>query len=205
MLTTRDELVTKSGQGDLRNSLRSAIYGLWLGEFSLWNFVDIVVMTIDRSYTRAWYESMAECGLTPSEMTDDERERLNTEVANDIQYAVTFGNDIMNNSKRAKGKLGPLMQRAEMWFSRYTYVRDLARTYACGDQKLRWVWNPRKEHCSDCARLNGRVYRASVWRKYDLSPRSRDLECRGFHCGCQFIQTNEPVTPGRPPDIYGRI
>lgn len=58
-----------------------------------------------------------------------------------------------------------------------------------------WVYDPRKEHCVDCARLNGVVLSATEWRQMKargIFPQSNQLECRGFHCGCDLRRTSTP-------------
>jgi hypothetical protein len=56
-------------------------------------------------------------------------------------------------------------------------------------------------NCTDCRRLNGRVYRSSTWRKADLYPRKHTLECKGYRCACEFVLTSKPCTPGFPPRL----
>lgn len=58
-------------------------------------------------------------------------------------------------------------------------------------------------NCADCSRVEGRVYRNSVWAKYGWQPGSSDLACQGFRCRCTLDPTDEPVTSGRPPSMRG--
>lgn len=186
---------------DYQGGIRSAVRGLWSGDLGWFDAVDSMVGEIERNFTRAWEEGMSSCGIRLDEMTLEESSRLRLEINNEIQYVYTFADAIINNSRANNGKLRTLYDRVDMWINRYNSVRDLAMTYACQDQKLMWVMGYTKEHCLDCLRLDGRVYRASLWRSADLYPRKHSLQCGGFRCACEFVSTNEPATPGFPPRI----
>lgn len=190
----------QAGLEDFRRALRSAVRGLWLGHLDLYRFVESMSGSIHRGLTRAWFEGLRGCGIAPGEITPDEQLILDGEINAQISYLVPFGLDIVE-SRDTGGRLRDLFSRLEMWTGRYHSVSGLAQSIACQDRKLKWVWNPLKEHCGSCRRLNGRVYRASTWRRYNIYPRMRALECKGYRCGCYFEQTNDPVTPGRPPNI----
>ena len=123
-------------------------------------------------------------------------------------YAAKLAADVEAKNKDAGGELSPLVARAGMWATRYTEVRNMARTLAGAEQRLEWVWTPRKEHCPDCRRLNGIVKRASTWllaRARGLYPQSRALDCHGYKCGCELKPTNKPLTPGPLPKIKREI
>ncbi len=189
------------GETDYSRSIRSAVYGLWSGQMSFPGYVQTMVGAIDRGFTRAWMQGASDCGIGEGELTPEENQALYTEINSEISFIYGFADDIMAGSRDNKGKLGPLYSRAEMWVNRFEFIRSMARSMACKDQKLQWKMGPTKEHCKDCIRMNNRVYRASIWDKYGLVPRSRDLECGGYHCLCEFVPTNLPVTPGRPPGL----
>jgi len=183
--------------------IRAATRGLWTGALSYDQFFDAMDATIRRGLPQAWHEGAQECGIAPSELSSAEKVGLQQAIVSELNYIDGFATAIEAGSKANGGKLEPLMSRADLWVARYNDVTNRARVKACADKKLMWVWNPRKEHCADCARLNGRVYRASTWDRYGLRPQSPDLECKGFKCGCSFAPTDESCTPGRPPSLVG--
>lgn len=189
---------------DYGRLIRSEVYALWSGVTDMFTFVDNLSTLTYRFLTEAWNEGMKECGIAPEEMTPGERFALVQVLTEQYTYIVSYGNDIVNGSKVNGGKLTPLNKRAQMWANRYQATRSQAMQMACGDKKLRWVVNPLKEHCSSCLKLDGRVYRASIWQKYDIRPRDvrpGHLICKGFRCGCELIVTTDKVTPGRPPNM----
>ena len=192
-----------SGLAEYARAIRANIYRLWAGYAEIWDFDNGMAISIRRGFTRAWHQGAAEMGIKPGELTEEEEQALARNINSDISYVFRFGQDIVAGSKENGGLLRVQQRRGELWINRYNAVRNEARVMAGKNRKLRWVWNPLKEHCSDCGRLNGRVYRARVWDEYGIVPQSPALECEGWRCGCQFIQTDAPVTPGRPPNIGG--
>lgn len=81
-----------------------------------------------------------------------------------------------------------LPARIALWVTTLRGVASVAQTWRRDDPRLMWVWNPLKEHCDDCANLNGQVHRASEWRQMRIEPQSRLLQCGGWRCGCRFVE-----------------
>ena len=196
-------MLLKSIQG-YRASIRSSVRGLWSGTWDYYTFIDQMSLAIERGFTQAWYEGAKQYGIYPSEITDEERAVLASEVSKEIGFVGNLGHAINANSKAVGGKLEPLFARAELWVSAYNRVAVMGSMFAAKDQKLEWQLGMSKEHCSDCVRYNGRVYRASVWRKHNIQTRMYELECRGYKCKCSFVVTDKPANPGYPPRPRGR-
>jgi hypothetical protein len=194
-------MLLKSIEG-YRLNIRSAVRGFWNGTFDYFAFRDQMSLAIERGFTQAWYEGAKIYGINPSELTQEEHDALTAEVNKEIGFIGGLGQAIMANQKSFGGKLQPLLTRSELWVSAYNRVRILGSSYAAKDQKVRWEYGD-TEHCVDCLKYNGRVYRASIWRKYDIQPRSYRLACHGYHCLCEFIPTDAPCTPGFPPQPSG--
>lgn len=184
---------------DYASSLRAGVYGLWRGELSTFDFVENFAIAIERGFTQAWHAGMGECGVLPGDMTEEEKAELQDQINIEIGYVVNFANAVAEGNRDSGTLLRIHTERIPMWVNKYLGIRSLAKTFACADKMLEWVWNPIKEHCPDCLRLNGRVHRASVWRASGWWPRSIDLACGGFRCGCELMPTKKPGTPGRLP------
>lgn len=195
------EVKSAGGEQDYKKAINAAVRMLWMGDTDLMGFVDGMVGSIQRGLTRAWNEGAGSCGIKPNELTVEELFALQGIINGEISHVLAYGQSIEKNSRANKGKLAPFLRRAQMWGNKYMAVFYQAQTTACADLKLKWVWNPLKEHCDSCKILNGRVYRASTWKKYDIYPRMRRLMCHGLKCGCTFEITQEPCTPGHPPEI----
>jgi hypothetical protein len=197
----RDEKA--SSEDTYRRSLSENVRALWKGHMGLYEFVQAYDSAVTRGLTRAAYEGIAEFGLSPTDMTDEERSKLRSIINKELTYVWSFGQKIVVSQQVSGGKLSPLLDRVSLWVNRYVEVYELFKSFAAKDKKLKWIVNPQKEHCVDCLRLEGRIYRGSIWAKYEISPRSFNLNCSGLKCGCSFVATNDKVTPGRPPKLVG--
>jgi hypothetical protein len=203
-LSDRNKLVVKAvdaRQRDYARGVRSLVYSLWRGYTEQNAFIHTMVYAIERNIMLAWAEGAKACGISEEELTLEEISARKNLINSQYPYLIDFADAIIQGSRDNNGKLTPLYRRAEMWVNRFNEARNQAKQMACGDKKLMWVMNPLKEHCTDCLMLNGKVYRASVWKKYDLRPQMRKLECHGYKCGCSFTPTDDPATPGHPPII----
>lgn len=181
-------------------SIRAAARGLWSGKSDLLDFVDMMYSAIRRGYEQAWREGAAECGIGPKERTPEEQAILDEMVVANQGYVVRYGDWIETHNQASGAKLQPVLDRSELWVNRYNEVKARAQVMSCQNQKLVWRYGP-TEHCADCRKLNGRVYRAEIWRRYSLRPQSPDLACRGYRCQCRLEPTDLPVTPGHPPAL----
>lgn len=188
---------------DYSRGVRSQVYSLWRGYSDTSGFIHTMVYSIERNIMLAWAEGAKSCGISEDELTVEEISARRNLINSQYPYLVDFADAIVQGSRENKGKLAPLYRRAELWINRVDEARNMAKQMACRDQKLKWVMNPLKEHCADCLHLNGRIYRASTWKKYDIHPQMRSLACHGYQCGCSFIPTDEPATRGKPPAIGG--
>jgi hypothetical protein len=64
-----------------------------------------------------------------------------------------------------------------------------------GAPRKMWLWryNPAKEHCVTCLRLNGQVHQMKTYASRGLLPRSTRLVCHGDNCGCRLIPHDGPA------------
>lgn len=194
-------LTNNKSLSDFRSAIRAEVRRLWTGNGDIFDFFEGMNSAINIYFEQAWAEGARQCGIEPSERTVEEAQELEQFKVSNRQYITRFGEAVEKNSRENGGKLTPLLSRSDLWTNTYREVQNKAQQMACGDIKLKWLWNPLKDHCSSCRKLNGRVYRASIWDKYNIRPQMRGLECGGWRCGCEFVPTDEPVTPGRPPAI----
>lgn len=186
-----------------RRNIRAAVRGLWLGAMDFNQFYSAMEAVIRIGIPQAWHEGAAECGIKPSELKPEEKLEIEGAIFDEFNYIFGFAEAIESGSKENGGKLGPLMNRADLWVNRYNQIREKAKGLACADHKAKWVYGDTVQHCEDCSRVVGRVYRLSTWDKYGWIPGSRELACGGWRCKCQRMPTDEPCTPGRPPNLSG--
>lgn len=184
-------------------NLRAAIYGLWSGKMDFDQAFQQIYAAIDRGLTQGWYEGAKECGITPAELSPEERAALAQAQAIEKSYVFQLLADVEENSQANGGKRAALYQRLDGWVNRYRDMVNRAKLMACADKKLRWDLGP-TEHCTSCAKLAGKVKRASYWQQRGIHPQAPPnplLECEGWHCQCSLTPTDEPATPGPLPSL----
>jgi len=197
----------EDARSDMGLGIRASIRGLWSGKIDQFSFIDSMVVTLDRNLRRAWDEGLAQAGIAPGEMSDAEQDALMALINGQFQYLPPFSQVIVNSSKANGGKLGPLLQRGELWLGRYDEAVVRAKTMASGNKKMRWTLHGHhvtKKPCSSCLRLNGKVKRANFWHEKGILPRVAGcwwLICKGYRCGCDLIETNEPLSKGPLPSL----
>lgn len=185
-----------------RTSIRAAVRGIFSGSIDALSGADAIFSAIRRGFTQAWYEGAKQAGILPDELTPDELKKLGEMIGDNNQYVGRFV-DWINQIKANGGTVQSVFDRAEMWINRYEEVKATAQSMAAGDKKLRWILGNTERHCRSCLKLNGRVHRASLWASKNIHPRMTDgrLACNGYRCDCRFMETDEPATKGRFPNL----
>lgn len=196
------EAATTKSLSTFQASINASARGLWLDELDALAGADALFSAIGRGFEQAFRDGQKECGILPGERTEEESKELTRLIGDNYQYVGRFVEWIIQHSKANGGNWEMIKSRASEWVNRYVYVQTVAREMTCADQKEIWLYGP-AEHCCDCLRLHGRVYRNSTWRKYGLEPRSPNLACFGGHCKCERKSTDLPLTRGRPPTLRG--
>jgi hypothetical protein len=189
-------------EADYRTGIRRLFRGYWNGSFSMFEFLDNGQSVIGRGYRQAWHEGAAREGVRPDELTHVELGEINSAINAEVGNLLMAATDLQGKLKTDGGKWGPIQKRADTWASRYEQIAARAELTAAGDKKKKWTYGD-TEHCEDCRKLNGRVYRASKWREANIEPRSSRLQCFGIHCQCRFEDTDEPITRGKIPRLRG--
>jgi hypothetical protein len=194
---------TGVGLAEFRQQVRSAVYGAWSGKLTPFDATDTLILAVERAFLRAWTEGARQLGIEPQEWTIEERNRLQSEINDQIRFVFGFINDVVAKNRASRTLLRTHIHRAELWTMRYNQIVDLARTMAKDDQKLVWTLHA-QESCPDCLHLAGRVHRASVWRRYGCLPRAPRLNCMASAhgvpvCKCELLPTLLRASPGHPP------
>lgn len=189
----------ESAEEEYQRAIRAAVRGLWQGVFTYDDFFETMIITIRRGLTKAWHEGAAEAGVRPDELSPREEAALEQNIIAQYGYLDGIAVFVEKQSRANGGKLAICLARAALWGNRYGEIKALALTMAMGDRKLQWILGATEKHCTTCAGLHMRVYRASTWQENGALPRTRRLECRGFMCLCDLVPTTDRITPGRFP------
>lgn len=192
-----------------RRAIRGAVRSLWTGalgsdEFEAkLQFFDAMDAAIRRGLTQSWALGLKDVGIKPGEQTTEERVQLARLIQNETNFIFGFA-DAIWEGRKGIGKLGIQFVRADGWAQRARDVRNQATMLAKDNPKLEWIFDPRKEHCVSCAKLNGKVKRLSFWKTADVHPQqfpNPKLECTGFNCGCVRHPTDKPLSRGPLPRV----
>ncbi len=188
---------------DYQAAIKRGVYGLWSGKLDASEAFAHMWLAIEKGLMWAWYSGASECGISPDELSTEERAALGDAIYNELYYLERLIYDVARNNKASGYPLSGWNVRLAMWTNRYNDVVNRAKMMACGDQKLKWNLGPTKEHCNDCSRLNGKVKRASTWAASGWTPQGHNLECKGYLCQCSLDITTDKLTPGRLPKAGG--
>lgn len=135
---------------------------------------------------------------TAAKLTQDERETMQILINDQVGFLSNVSRDVIGGDYN----YAMLRYRVELWAN-----KGLDGIYyggmVAGEANPNLIWNigATEKHCTDCLKLNGRVYRARTWAKHDTRPRADNLECKGFQCDCSLEETTQSLTPGRPPRL----
>jgi hypothetical protein len=186
-----------------RTALRAVIRGVWQGEMGYLQALDAFTSAVRRHFTQAAISGAKENGVTFPEFSEKELNYLNSRIFDELQYVPGFINTVMLNPKGV-APIDSYFNRIDQWVSRWGEVRKRLQIMTAGNKKFLWKMDPGKEHCIDCLRLHGKVFRASVWESVNAYPNSPSLSCGlGGKCGCLLEETSAPLSKGRPPKLVG--
>ena len=177
------------------NRIRSYTASLWRGDINESEFASAMITLVEVGMRNAWLEGMAEAGIMEGEMNQDEIIALAQLISFQWNYIDGYANYIVENSRANGIKLNTLEPRMQMWINRYNESKNQALQMAKTDPKLEWVLGL-TEHCADCKKYNGKVKRASYWKKIGARPQLPTLACKGINCECQLVPTDKPLSKG---------
>ena len=201
--TRPGERLREASIDSYRLNLRGNVRALWTGEWSMSEFIGAMTDTVERGIMDAWKEGAAKAGVAEDELTQAE---LDARMAfmwaqwSQLPGLATF---VDAHSQANEGKLETALGRVDLWVNQYNAATTEAQMMAKADQKMLWMLGPTEEHCRDCAKYAGRVYRASTWLKYNIRPQAMALACHGYRCACTTVPTDLPANKGRPPAMTG--
>lgn len=93
-------------------------------------------------------------------------------------------------------RLPALGQRLSLWVLGALGLANVAQVLGHPEQRYEWVLGATRQHCGDCARLNGQVHTGSEWKRSGWTPQGHNLECKGWNCDCKLMPTNRPEQGG---------
>jgi hypothetical protein len=178
--------------------------GVYTGTLTSFEGADALFSAVGRGYEQAFTEGQKACGVLANERTEEESAELTRLIGDNYQYVGRYIEWIVAHNKASGSPFEMIKARALLWVNRYEAIKAQAQAMACANKKLRWqIGKVKKESCRTCLKLNGRVARASAWNERNIYPRmvNGKLKCGGYNCHCGFIETDQPATRGRWPNL----
>lgn len=202
------EITTLSEQAaGYRRDINGIVRSVWNSTMAVEQGFELFEDSVRFHLTRAWYAGAKECGISPNELSLDERNQLRSVIASETARIFSFLLEVEEGNKAAGVLFGRYRSRVDTWALRYPDVQNRARVMACGDKKLEWVINYTrnvKNNCSSCMKLSGKVKRGSTWQRLGIQPQNPPndlLVCQGWLCGCALVPTDKPMSKGPLPKL----
>lgn len=136
-------------------------------------------------------------GKTIAQLTDEDRRIISEQTEINLDAipglylaSVAFGGDEETPTDEL------IDNRVTLWGIGLLGVYALGFLHGGDDaQPIGWILGAR-DHCDDCLRLSAIVATREQWRTSGWYPKSHSLACKGFNCGCEFAEVDEPLTGG---------
>jgi HK97 family phage portal protein len=126
-----------------------------------------------------------------ADLSRADRTELDEQLEINLESVGKFSTDIYAGTYAVEGGQENATSRVALWAAAALGIYALGQQIRRDNPKLMWVFDPSKEHCTDCLRLHKQVHTASEWRKSGWKPQSSGLECGGWHCGCRWVEVAE--------------
>lgn len=141
---------------------------------------------VGTSISRAWAQGAASCGIASDELSLDELIRREMIIQEQRDHILGFLTWVHTHRRDGENKKlwRAIQPRINTWGNAWNKAFNEGKARACANQKLKWLLHGRrvtKVPCVDCKNLNGRIYRASVWARWQVFPQSFQLFCSGFN------------------------
>lgn len=181
-----------------QNAIRRLVKSLYKGNVDEVEFVQVFEDLISGQLTRAWFEGMADNGLTKEDMIEEWQASLDAIISEEFLRVYEFAQDIKAASRLTGESIDPLLVRADLWANRYNDVVNQARLETADSKdRFEWVYGE-AEHCETCAALNGIVAFGWEWEQSGFHPQQPPnplLDCGGWRCQCSLEPTDRRRSP----------
>jgi len=150
-------------------------------------FEDEMLDLLAQQGTRTYLDGLRKGGVY--DLDDDDKSQIEDFVVQQIDYVDSLSDEIYNEDLTEDAAKA----RVILWINKSVmplYFMGLAKADA--DGMYQWRWNPLKEHCTDCERLNNQVHRMSDWLASGWLPQGDQIDCGGWRCGCKFVKVKLP-------------
>lgn len=145
--------------------------------------------------SQAFLDGLADGGANVGSveaLEPNERIILRDLLLRQTAYVQKYANALY--SSVAPPTLDAMLSRAQLWGSKgLDGIYNVGLTLGRGNKMMEFVLGP-TEHCESCLALAGQVHRALTFLKAGLAPRSDRLNCGGFRCQCELVETTKKAS-----------
>jgi 2'-5' RNA ligase len=170
--------------GDFVAEVASIIGKVWADESTRGQYAGALRSALRRYGLLAFRDGMNAEGYNPESFSKSELDAFRRWQEEASSYVTKAGAELFKGGGITEGEIAI---RAEMWGNKS--LRDIylkGQLLAAPKKPKMWRRDAKKESCSDCIRLDGKVRSLEDWNKTILPGDSR-LECRGYLCGCDLV------------------
>ena len=183
--------------------LRQYARDYYNGKLDDTGFLDKMIAAVQNQFNRAWNDGMTDNGLDPrTDKTQAMRDRIAGLVENEQNFITNLA-DLINGQREKQAGLDAIYSRVDVWSSNYNGVREISKVETSRKRK-KWILGPTEQHCPSCSKLDGLVKPAQEWAERGVYPQVNGadyLNCHGYNCLCELVDTDEPVSERDFPDL----
>lgn len=182
---------------EMQTAIESLVILLYNRQMTQQEFTGRLSAVVDTQLIEAWHAGMWENGFTPEEMLPEWAEQLEGILNNQQRFILGYAMDI-NEGRVNETPIDGFLMRAGLWAKRYTETHNAAILATSNrTDKLQWIFDPQKEHCTECEALDGIVAYSWEWERANVRPQAAPNErlgCGGWQCGCKLETTDKRRT-----------
>ena len=134
----------------------------------------------------AYKDGMQQGGVSVSELDLEDKTEYMRVFMEQSQYVNGLADDVY-----VKKDITPAnaSSRAMLWGKSLQQFNDQGMMSANANGMYEWIIDTLNENCLTCSRMSGQVHRLKTYNARQIYPRSNNLACGRWRCGCYLIRT----------------
>jgi hypothetical protein len=137
---------------------------------------------------QAYKDGMAQGGVYVDTLDPDDNSDATRVFIQQSQYINGLADDVYQDKTITPANA---YARAQMWGKSLQQFNDAGVMSADANGMYEWIIDPFNENCVTCSRMANQVHRLKTYNARQIYPRSSNLVCGGWKCGCYLIRTSE--------------
>lgn len=151
--------------------------------------------SVNESFPAAFYRGYQDAGGDAEEVDAGADDWLTARTAAELGFVdemftalKSLRDQFVHGEVDAQDLRDEVANRTDGYTATLESVYSAGKMWAAKNQMLTWHLGATKEHCTDCARLDGQAHRAKWYLAHDFIPGKPGaaLECGGYLCKCSL-------------------